>query len=319
MQVRPLGQTPGTLHILQNRNFDLICDALHESEVSFAVYEGKPAITRKPTILAMEKSGTPLAYAKIGWNPLTREMVEREYHTLRLLQKRNVRSARFAEIVDFLDAGHTKILLSSPLRGLELPPSLELTPLHITFLQEIGALDLHHATLPESVFWQRICSRFSALSGYFGSQQIEILERSRILLERRFGSETFPWMLRLGDVLPWNFRADAAAGRIELVDLEFAEPDSSAGWDLFHFLIGIRRRLAPIEPRDLRKSELIGIYFRHFNIQNEAIPLLQLAYLLDLTFFYRNMWGNQELSQAARRNQDLRVDAIREALLALTA
>ena len=199
------------------------------------------------------------------------------------------------------------------------PPSLELTPLHIAFLQEIGALELRRATLSESAFWERVGERLEAVRDHLLPEQVDIFERGRELLERRIGNETLPWVLRLGDVLPWNFRADRVAKKIEIVDLEFAEAESLVGWDLFHFLTGIRRQLAPMELAQLRQSKLVNSYFEHFNVHSEVVPLLQLAYFLDLSLFYRHMWAEQPLTKEAEHDQEIRLKAISDAIAALTA
>ncbi len=319
LRTRSLGETPGTLHIHENRIFDLVRETLHRPDVCFAVYEGKEAITRKPTILAMERSGTPLAFAKIGWNPLTRELVEREYLILTFLQRRGLRFGRFADVLGYVDVGHSKVLLSSPLHGLKFPPSFELTPLHVAFLQEIGALELRRATLLESAFWERLCDRLAAFRIHLLAEQIDTLQRGFELLERRIGNETLPWVLRLGDVVPWNFRANQAANKIEIVDLEFAESESLVGWDLFHFLIGVRGQPAPLDLAQARQSRTFNAYFEHFEVEPGVIPYLQLAYFLDLSLFYRSMWADQPLTEAAERNHALRLMAIKDTISVLTA
>lgn len=310
MRRRSLSKSPATRHLQENRILALLREALERPDAQFAVYQGKEAVVRKPTILALERSGKPLAYAKVGWNPATRALVEREHEALSLLARHRLRHGRVAPILGYLKPDHSRILLSAPLHHINAAPAFALTPLYVAFLQEIGAVALRRARLIDSGFWMRANDRLAMLRDRLPPQQTDILESGLALLRQRLGDESLPWILRLGDFLPWNFGVDPTGNRIDVVDLEFAETESPVGWDVFHFLIGIRREFAALDIAQQQQSGEFRAYFEHFEIRSELLPYLQLAYLLDLTLFFRQMWQDQALTPGAQKNLEKRLAAI---------
>lgn len=318
LRTRSLSGSAAARHLQNHRILELLSDALKRPDAQFAVYQGKEAIVRKPTILALERSGNPLAYAKVGWNAGTRALVEREHQVLTLLARHELRHGRVAPVMDYLDLDHSRILLSAPLRHINAAPEFALTSLHVAFLQEIGSVTASRASLTESAFWLRANDRLASLREWLQPQQMDILESGMELLKCRLGDESLPWILRLGDFLPWNFGVDTVANRIDAVDLEFAETGSPVGWDVFHFLIGIRPRFTPLDLAEQRKSSPFCAYFEHFEIRPQLLPYLQLAYLVDLTIFFRHMWRDQPLTPVATRNMQIRLDAISHVLVELT-
>lgn len=315
LRTRSLAGSPATRHLHIHHILELLREALQRPDAQFSIYQGKEAIVRKPTLLALERNGNPLAYAKVGWNTATRALVEREHETLTLLARHKLQHGRVAPVLGYLDLHHSRILISAPLRHINAAPEFALTPLHVAFLQEIGSVTASRTGLTESAFWTRANDRLANLrEGRLQPHQIDILESAMGLLERRLGNESLPWVLRLGDFLPWNFGVDAAANRIDVVDLEFAETGSPVGWDVFHFLIGIRRHFAPLDLVKQRESGPFRAYFEHFEIRPELLPYLQLAYLIDLTIFFRHMWQDQPLTPGATRNTQIRLEAISDIL-----
>lgn len=316
---RPLSKTASTAHLHAYKILDLVRDALKRSDARFAIYQGKASPVRKPTLLALDESGTPLAFAKVGWNSVTRELVRNEYNTLTLLARHKLHRGRAARVLGYLDFSHSNVVLSEPMLGVQHSGEFRLTSLHSAFLQEVASLELRHVGLLESPFWARINKRLAVLREHLTPGQVEVLETGLELLERGIGNEVLPWTLRLGDFLPWNFGIDQPTQRIEVVDLEFAEMDSLIGWDLFHLLIGIRRHFAGLHLEQQWRSKPFRDYFEHFEIRPDLVPYLHLAYLIDLCVFFRHMWKDQTLSPAAENSQWLRLNAIARAASGITS
>jgi hypothetical protein len=313
---KPLDGSPSLRHLEEHGILRLLRDKL-DGVAAFAVYQGKEAVVRKPTVLALDRQGRPLAYAKIGWNAATRDLVGREHEALNLLGRLQLGHGRVAPVLGYFDLGHSRILITAPLRHVSAAPEFRLTTLHAAFLQEVGEATLARATFQESDFLGRIKSRLQRLRAWMPAGQVAVLEAAVSALEREAGPEAMPWVLRLGDFLPWNFGVDRAANRIDLVDLEFAEQGSPVGWDLFHFLIGIGRQFAPLDLAQQARSERFRTYFRSFGVEAAFIPWLQLAYLVDFTIFFRHMWQGEVLTPGATRNTEIRLQAISRALAAL--
>jgi len=317
LRTRSLGGSPSIRHLDEHAILARLRERLGPV-AAFAVYQGKEAVVRKPTVLALDDHGRPIAYAKIGWNPETRELVEREHEALRLLAALRLRHARFAEVIDYLDIEDSRILVTTPLSHINAAPEFQLTDLHLDLLVEVGRATAMRARLAESAFWTRANERLNGLQAWLPAAQARVLEAGLARLDRDLGRIELPWILRFGDFLPWNFGVDRAERRIDLVDLEFAEPGSPLAWDLFHFLIGIRRGFAPIDPADRVCSAPLEKYLLAFGVDPALLPWLQLAYLVDLTLFFRHMWRDRALTPGATVNTELRVQAISR-LLAETA
>jgi hypothetical protein len=316
---RSLTETASTRHLHENKVLDLVRDVLKRSDARFAIYQGKVSPVRKPTLLALDKSGALLAFAKVGWNELTRELVQTEHRTLTLLEPHKFRFGRTAPVLGYYDFGHSNVVLSGPMPGVKYSAELKLTPLHSAFLQEVGALDLRYARLLQSLFWARINDRLAQLGEYLMPEHIEVLERGLEVLQHGLGTETLPWALRLGDFLPWNFGIDQGKKQIEVIDLEFAEADSVIGWDVFHFLIGVQPRFEGLDLERQWRSKPFRDYFDHFGIRSEIVPYLQLAYLIDLSLFLRKMWEDQALWPAAENNHRIRLEAIARVIEGITS
>jgi hypothetical protein len=314
LRSRSLSGTASTAHLDANNVLELVRGALKHTDVRFAIYQGMASPVRKPTLLALDEKGTMLAFAKVGWNEVTRQLVLTEHRALTLLERRKMRWGRTAPLLGYADFGHSNVVLTGPMPGVKHSTDYTLTPLLSTFLQEVGSLQPRRAGLLESPFWERVTARLAVLRRYLPDEQVAVLEAGLEVLKGGLAGEPLPWVLRLGDFLPWNFGIDHANRRIEVVDLEFAETDSLIGWDLFHFLIGIRPRFAGLDLDQHWQSNPFRDYFERFEIRRELVPYLHLAYLVDLCIFFRSMWKDQTPSPTAETNQRLRLEAIARAI-----
>ncbi len=310
LRSRPLSDKGGLPHLHHHGLVETVRAALKRPDAEFAIYQGKEAVVRKPTLLAMEPDGRPIAYAKIGWNEASRHLVEQEHQALVFLGRQALQHGRVAPVLGYLDLGHSRVLISTPLHHVNAAAEFALTPLHVAFLREVGSRALTLSPLAQSAFWTRANERLGKLRAKLTRRETEILEAALRRLSAGFGDATLPWTLRLGDFLPWNFGLDKAAQRIDVVDLEFAERGSPLGWDVFHFLIGIRQPFRPVDIAAQAEGSPFRDYFAHFGIGSERLPYLQLAYLVDLTLFFRYMWGDQTPVASAERNMSIRLDAI---------
>jgi hypothetical protein len=316
---RSLSGTASTAHLSTNNVLELVRGALKRKDVRFAIYQGKASPVRKPTLLALDERGAMLAFAKVGWNDVTRQLVLTEHWALTLFERQKMRWGRTAPLLGYADFGHSNVVLTGPMAGVNCSADYSLTPLHSAFLQEVGSLQLRRARLLESPFWERVNARLAVLRRYLLDEQVAVLEAGLEVLKNGLVDEPLPWAFRLGDFLPWNFGIDQANERIEVVDLEFAETDSPMGWDLFHFLIGIQPRFAGLDLEQHWQSIPFRDYFEHFEIRPELVPYLHLAYLIDLCIFFRSMWRDQTLSPVAENNQRVRLAAIARAVADVTS
>lgn len=68
-----------------------------------------------PTLQLFAADGTPVAYAKVGWTPLTRRQVETEAAALAGLSDQSGRAFRSPELLDRFDWGDTVVSVAAPM------------------------------------------------------------------------------------------------------------------------------------------------------------------------------------------------------------
>jgi len=76
---------------------------------------GPPRANRKPVLQVTDDSGRVLAYAKVGHNELTRELVRREAEALRRLQAIPLTQVRTPRVVELVDWRELSVLVLEPL------------------------------------------------------------------------------------------------------------------------------------------------------------------------------------------------------------
>ncbi len=268
---------------------DHLMRILGREDLSFAISLGTPGTHRKPVVQVIEKSGRSLAFAKIGWNPATRELVGNEAQVLQSLQAQNPHNLCLPALLH-LGRWHDRLicLQSTPAPNAK-QASQVLSPSYLAALHELAALDSRRLPLGESAFWKSLGGWRSRMEGSWpGYALLARLD----LVGQRLGAREWPFHFCHGDFVPWN--ALMIDGRPFLFDWEYARAQWLPGYDLLHFLFQTRLLLArktaasiywSVLKRITRSAELKS-YWQKLHIEEAELPFLIQLYLLDRAIYH---------------------------------
>ncbi|MCB1029428.1 MAG: hypothetical protein KDB24_16875, partial [Microthrixaceae bacterium] len=97
-----------------------------------------------PTLQLFAEDGRPVAYAKVGWTPLTRRHVTIESDTLALLGARDDHRFRSPELLDRFDWGDAVVSVAAPMPDgvarVE-PTDASMGPVIARALADVAAID----------------------------------------------------------------------------------------------------------------------------------------------------------------------------------
>ncbi|MEO8423494.1 MAG: hypothetical protein ABI595_06220 [Actinomycetota bacterium] len=186
----------------------------------------------KPVLQIMDPEGVVLAYAKIGWNDLTKDLVRNEARTLRAWGSAPPRQLEVPRLIHEGDWNGSAITVLSPnphrlfRRGRRNAlPSADI----LGEVASLGGTEL--APLGASLYWARLKERIDGIAMTEASRNalrsvLTRLEASRGDQELRFGSSH-------GDLAPWNM--SLAGGKLFVWDWERCARPTPVGSDALHF------------------------------------------------------------------------------------
>ena len=275
---------------------DYLRDACGGADVVFGIHLGAPGPVRKPVVAIMSRRGRALGFAKIGWNAQTVALVENEKASLEALASRSLALGRLPRISHFARWSDRCVLVTDPLplrdaRGWE----RRLTPLHVEFLSEVAAAARVTGSIGESAFLSRLRERRGRLDGSIPADHARILDAAAGQVASSLDAVDLPWVWRLGDFTPWNLGIESRPPRVSCIDLEYADPRSIPGWDMFHYLraaVGRGGDRADIASMAWRDGQA---YFEALGIDSRLVPALYAAYLIDLYTLWAELWAGYDL------------------------
>jgi hypothetical protein len=208
-------------------------EALGRSDLAAAIVLGPVRPNRKPVVQLIGRDGRPVGYMKVGWNQLTRRLVQAEADMLRRLAGARPRSFTAPDLLHQGRWQGLDITISSALphrlwrrgRRYALPP--------VAVSREIAALGgVTVATLGESGWWAGLRQRLAAVRQAMDGQAAATLDATLERLEGRAATRLAfgTWH---GDWGPWNLRA--TSGRLLVWDWERSGDGVPLGFDLLHF------------------------------------------------------------------------------------
>ncbi|HEY9549253.1 MAG TPA: hypothetical protein VIR45_07105, partial [Kiloniellaceae bacterium] len=241
----------------------------------------------KPVVQAIANDGTVLAYAKFGWETLTRQLVRHE-----------------AEALDDL-AGLTKgsllkvprVLFSGAWRGIEaivLDPLVgqRLRPRSVADMPVGAAIALAQlrqrrlAELGDSAFWRRSTAQLERVMTSLDEQGREVLVTARNEIEDRWGGASLPMGQCHGDWIPPNMSV-ARDGSYNLWDWELSDGDTPLGIDTMHFILQMELRSSRSAPATARRLCRFGREaLLRMGLDPKQTPLLVALNLLRMNILY---------------------------------
>ena len=229
---------------------------LGDERLALAVRLGARRPNGKPVVQAVLPSGDALAFAKIGWNALTRPLVQHEGELLQGMT--GAEAPRTFAVPRVLWAGewagHT-LLATSPAGGQPAPiePPVEQT----AELAVRGGLE--RMTLAASSWLRTLRERIRATAPGAGTARLDAAAEQ---VTHRHGDRELTFGSAHGDWTPWNMAV--RDGRLHVWDWERSATGVPVGLDVAHhlLLVSLRQRRRP--PREAlretfrRAPRLIG-------------------------------------------------------------
>jgi hypothetical protein len=213
-----------------------LADVLGRRDLEIAVRMGGPRPNRKPVLQVLTRSGQILAYAKVGWNDLTRSLVRNEADVLTTFAQNATEPTTFSvpELIHTGTCGDLDVLVIAPVSPMSwLGRTASRTQLVAASL-EIGSLTpTSRRELVTSSYWQNTRSRLDALSGVVRDSRFEVLQDLLGLIEQRYGDDEIAFGRCHGDWTCWNVgRRDS---KLFVLDWERSTPVVPVGLDAAHY------------------------------------------------------------------------------------
>ena len=216
--------------------------ALELTRADLAVRVGAARPNGKPVVQVSAPGGRVVAYAKVGWNDLTRALVAAEAEALRELAAiapGGVRSPRAAARRHWDGLAVTAVV---PAMGGRSHVSPEPPP-EATRELALGAA-VHRSRLAASAWWQALLARIDMAGG---EEQRAAAGR----IDEAFGGRELAFGRGHGDWTPWNM--SVVGGRLVVWDWERASTDGPVGIDAAHYCL-----LVALNARGLERDAAVA-------------------------------------------------------------
>lgn len=214
-----------------------LADTLTAGRVDLAVRVGATRPNGKPVVQVSAPDGRVLAYAKVGWNGLTRPLVAAEADALRRFAARGD-STRTFRVARLLHAGEWRgntLTVVEPLTGGARIDAAD-PPRDATHELALGGA-VSRSALHESAWWAAVRARIRAADAPLDAAADAIAAES--------GERPLGFGRGHGDWTPWNMRR--IDGRLFVWDWERASDDVPVGIDAAHYglLVALNARRLP--------------------------------------------------------------------------
>jgi hypothetical protein len=206
-----------------------LVDALGLGPLHAAIGVANPSPNRKPTLQLFAPNGSPAAFVKVGWNELTRSMVDNEADALARLSAAGVEAPQRPSVLR-TERWHDMVMLATepmPL-GIRRQPAGTCPPLDLSAVRsEVGEL-------AHTPFWQRLRVRLAELGAEAcepdeprivaaAVDRVEAVSAGRRVTSRAWH----------GDWVHWNMATHQ--GQLWAWDWEHFADDAPACFDQLHF------------------------------------------------------------------------------------
>jgi hypothetical protein len=210
-------------------------------DIRVSMYLGPPRANRKPVLHILTPAGQPVAFAKVGVNPLTRQLVHAERNSLTRMKKAGLRGITVPEVLHYGRWQGLDILVLSVLPAWQRRQPLSAPQLVEAMAMVARVEGLRSGPLHGSHYLQRLRTRLA--NADVGPDQAALL-----WLVDEFAAKAGDTVLAYGawhgDWAPWNM-TNTSDGLL-LWDWERFTRDVPLGFDALHCRLqtdlGLRHR-----------------------------------------------------------------------------
>jgi hypothetical protein len=251
---------------------------------------GRDRPNRKPVLKLLGPDGQPVAFAKVGWNEVSRALVRHEAGVLTELEtpQRRPSSFQVPRVIGFDRGAEVDLLLVTPMpqaTGLRGGPPSDV-PMRAT--REVAVGDgVAWSALDDSDFWSSLRRRIEVAqrdpSNPLSTEHTHAFEQ----LERAYGSRDVPFGSWHGDWTPWNMtRVDDS---LFVWDWERAEGPVPVGLDLVHFDFDVRVKIHGRSPAHAIEGSMLelGPRLETLGLPSGLTHLLVSLHLLEMTLRFQ--------------------------------
>lgn len=202
-------------------------------EVHLSIHIGPARANRKPVLQVLDGNAETVAFAKLGVNPLTRELVDAEIAATRRLSEHC--ALELLRVPRLLHAGEwngCNLMVASALPAWTEPADLGPERRAAAMRELADACGSARSPLGESNYAARLRSRLKALAER-AEPDADTLQTAGETLLDRYAAAEFSFGAWHGDWSPWNTRETAEV--IYLWDLERFEAGVPYGFDAAHY------------------------------------------------------------------------------------
>jgi hypothetical protein len=215
---------------------EYLADVLDRDDLVVAVRMGGQRPNRKPVLQLLTRTGQILAYAKVGWNDLTRALVRNEAEILVAFAESRGEPASFSvpTLIHAGRCGELDVLVIAPVSPVSWlsgrPPLAEV----LAASREIASLNPQtREPLAESAWWRDTRARLDGLHGIVRESRFEVLLDLLALIEERYGDAELLFGGWHGDWTCWNM--GRRGSKLVILDWERSGPTVPVGLDAAHY------------------------------------------------------------------------------------
>ncbi len=251
----------------------LLFDRLMESFScnGYSVYFGSPETGHK-TVVELSRDKTTLYFAKKVWNDRAIHGLKNEVDNLALLKKFNL----MYFTIPRCESADPTLAIVENIRPTGSFLHTRLTYTHLRALKELYACTSHVKSIADSLFWNEINEKLSAIDPYHITKQwIDIYNALTELKSSVNVKTTIPVSLAHCDFTPLNMYL--STGRVHLFDWESARNEIPLFYDAFHFIFIAESKIRK-SPHNLIKEEIT--HLKNQKVIKELIQLLGIDFQL---------------------------------------
>jgi hypothetical protein len=252
-------------------------------DIRVSMYLGPPRANRKPVLHILSPAGEPVAFAKIGINPLTRQLVRTEHDTLTRLKQAELPGITVPGVLHYGTWQELQILVMSALPAWQNRQPLAAPQLAGAMAAVASVAGVHSGPLGSSEYLTSLRSRLSSATDSPDQATLLWLVDE---LTARAGQVTLGYGAWHGDWAPWNMAS--TTNGILVWDWERFTTGVPLGFDALHY-----RLQAQVGPghRDPAAAALACVHdaaqtLTPFGVSPAQAQATALLYLADLATRY---------------------------------